>query len=271
MPADNLRQFQSALVTRLERGERLVLYGPCGSGKSTLLGKLHARIAQRGIPCAVSTMTTGLDDITRTLEQAYPYVDTVSTTRREARARLVLAADRNEGVLLLDHVTNVTTAMLGLIRRLRGGIAGVLLAIDVDEERDRRRLPGRHLGISWLPMPLASTRTLRRLFRGYTTDSKRPRITAHQERQLVRAARGRPGWIVQCARLLPQRRYWHGKTLYASVLCIDTEIALRQGDLRLVLHQEDTTPELGPTWSTRRKKLHPRCVASETAGRFPRR
>ena len=264
-----MRRFQSALVTRLERGERLVLYGPRGSGKSTLLGKLHACIARRGIPCAVSTTTTSLYDITRTLEQAYPYVDTAGKTRREARARLVLAADRNEGVLLLDHVTNVTTAMLGLLRRLRGGIAGVLLAIDVDEERDRRRLPNRHLGISWLPMPLTSTRTLRKLFRRYTTRGKRASITAHQERQIVRAARGRPGWIVECSRLMPQERYWHGQTLYASVLCVDTEIALRQGGLRLLLHQEDVTRELASATNTRKKPKR-RCVASETAGRFAR-
>jgi energy-coupling factor transporter ATP-binding protein EcfA2 len=261
-----MRQFQAALFARLQRGERVVLYGPCGSGKSTLLGKLHACIAQCGIPCALSSMTTSLGDITRTLERAYPYVDTIGTTRREARARLVLAADRDEGVLLLDHVTNVTTAMLGLLRRLRGGIAGVLLAIDVDEERERRRLPGRHLGMSWLPMPLASTRTLRRLFRRCTADGKMLHITAHQERQVVRAARGRPGWIVQCARLLPQKRYWHGETVRASVLCIDTEIALRQGNLRLLLYEEGTTPELGQTW-----RGHAPCVASETAGRFQRR
>lgn len=266
MPADHMRQFQSALLTRLERGERLVLYGPCGSGKSTLIDKLHTRIAQRGIPCAISTMTGSLDDITRTLEHAYPYVDTVGTTRRQARARLVLAADRNEGVLLLDHVTHVTTAMLGLLRRLRGGIAGVLLAIDVDEEHERRRLPGRHLGISWLPMPLASTRTLRRLFRGYTSDSKRRHITAHQERQIVRAARGRPGWIVQCARLMAQRQYWRGETLYTSVLCIDTEIALRQGNLRLLLYQEDTALESRPVSSTKRKKADSPRVARESVG-----
>jgi predicted ATPase len=266
MPADSMRQFQSALLTRLERGERLVLYGPCGSGKSTLIGKLHARIARRGIPCAVSAMTTSLDDITRSLEHAYPYVNTASMTRREARARLVLAADRNEGVLLLDHVTNVTTAMLGLLRRLRGGIAGVLLAIDVDEERDRRRLPGRHLGISWLPMPRASTRTLRGLFRRYTTGGKRPRITAHQERQILRAARGRPGWIVQCARLMAQKQYWRGEALYTSVLCIDTEIALRQGNLRLLLYQEDTALESGPVSSAKRKKANSPRVARESVG-----
>lgn len=213
-------------------------------------------------------MTTSLDDITRTLERAYPYVDTIGTTRREARARLLLAADCNEGVLLLDHVTNVTTAMLGLLRRLRGGIAGVLLAIDVDEERDRRHLPNRHLGISWLPMPLTSTRTLRKLFRRYTTGGKRA-PTLNQERQIVRAARGRPGWIIECARLIPQKRYWHGQTLYASVLCIDTEITLRQGGLRLLLHQEGVTRELGSATTTR-KQPKQRGVANATAGRFAR-
>jgi energy-coupling factor transporter ATP-binding protein EcfA2 len=239
MPA-NIERFESELLMRLRRREHLVLYGPQGSGKSALLARLHARIAQTGTPCALSSRTSSLGDITRALERAYPHVDTAAKTRRAARARLVLAADDYEGVLLLGCVWRVNNQMLGLLRRLRGGIAGVLLAMDVDVERDRQRLPGRHLGMSWLPMPLATARQLRKLFRAYCANYEIPGITADQEGQIVRAARGRPGWIVQCACLIAQSRYWRDATFYVSVLCTDTEIALRQGNLRLLPPEVDT-------------------------------
>ena len=227
------------MMARLQRGEHLVLYGPRGSGKSALLTKLHAHFAQTGIPCALSATTSCLDDITRTFAAAYPYVATGTTTRRKARARLRMAADRNEGILLLDHATDVNTAMIGFLRRLRGGIAGVLLAIDVEKECDRQRLRHRHLGTLSLPMPLATTRQLRRLFRACCMVGKVPSISPVHERQIIRAAHGRPGWIAQCARLIPQKRYWRDSILHVSVLCVDTEIALRQGQLKLLLPKDD--------------------------------
>jgi hypothetical protein len=68
---------------------------------------------------------------------------------------------------------------------------------------------------------------------------------------------------VQCARLMAQKQYWRGETLYTSVLCIDTEIALRQGNLRLLLYQKDTALESGPVSSTKRKKADSPRVARE--------
>jgi len=236
--SSGIKQFRSALITRLQRGEHIILYGPRGSGKSTLLTKLHAHFAQTGIPCALSTTTSCLDDITRTFADAYPYVDTGITTRRKTRARLRMAADRNEGILLLDHVTDVNTAMIGFLRRLRGGIAGVVLAVDVEKECDRQRLRHRHLGTLSLPMPLTTTRQLRRLFRVCGMVGKVPSISPVHERQIIRAAHGRPGWIAQCARLIPQKRYWSDNILHVSVLCVDTEIALRQGQLKLLLPKD---------------------------------
>lgn len=238
-----IRQFQSSLTTRLQRGEHVVLYGPRGSGKSTLIGELHASLAARGIPCALAPATAHLDDITRALERAYPGVDTAAISRRRARARLRLAADRHEGVLLLDHVTEVSTAMIGLLRRLRGGIAGVVLAVDIETERERARLRHRQLGTSHLPMLPMTTRTLHWLFRAHCADLDIPRIALRQEHQIIRAARGRPGWVAHCARLAAHGRYWHDGHLYVSVLCTDTEIALRQGPLRLLLPevQSDST------------------------------
>ena len=54
------------------------------------------------------------------------------------------------------------------------------------------------------------------------------------ERQILRAAQGRPGWIVQCTTLMPQSQYWHDGQLYPTLLCTATEITLRQGHLRLL-------------------------------------
>ena len=223
------RSFEADVMARLQRGEHIVLYGPRGSGKSALLAGLHARFARTGIPCGLSTATAHLDDITRAFALAYPNVVTASLPRRKARARLRMTADANEGVLLLDHVTEVSTAMIGFLRRLRGGIAGVLLTVDVEKKRDEQRLRHRHLGTSTLPMPAASPRQLRKLFRACCTEHRIMPVHPGEERAIIRAARGRPGWIVQCARLLRQKRYWRHTTLLVSVLCLDTEIVLRQG------------------------------------------
>lgn len=221
-------------MARLQRGEHLVLCGPRGSGKSTLLARLYTKFTKKGIPCALSATTLHLDDITRAFARAYPDVNTAAMTRRKARARLRMVADLHEGVLLLDHVTDISSAMFGFIRRLRGGIAGVVLAIDAEKESDWQRLRHRHLGTSTLPMPAFSTPRLRRLFRACCGENLALNVPRNQEHQILCAARGRPGWIVQCARLIAEERYWQEETLRASLLCVDTEIALRQGYLEFL-------------------------------------
>jgi predicted ATPase len=236
----DMRQFQSTLIARLQRGEHLVLYGPRGSGKTTLLARLHAHFERAGIPCALASVTACLDDITRTFEHAYPEVDTAAITRRRARSRLRLAADRRAGVLLLDHATRVSTAMLGFLRRLRGGIASALLVVDVEVERDLERVRGWHLGSFRLRMVPATPRQLHKLFRSHCAEHSMPHVAPGEERQIVRAARGRPGWIVECTRRIPRARYWRGGTLHVSTLCVDTEIALRQGELKLLASDVDS-------------------------------
>jgi hypothetical protein len=54
--------------------------------------------------------------------------------------RLHLMADRHSGVLFLDHTRDVTTAKIGFLRRLRGGMIGVPLVVDVDSEFEREHL-----------------------------------------------------------------------------------------------------------------------------------
>ena len=212
---------------RLLRGEHIVLYGPLGSGKSTLLEKVNKQIAARGIPCALWEATSGLDDITRAFAQAYPRVNT-DATRRGARSRLWLAADQRRGVLIFDHVTKVTNAMVGFLRRLRGGVTGVLLSFDIENESQRLKIRGRQIHHAFLRMPLASPQQLCTQFRRGCAGHSIPRISRPHERRIIQTARGRVGWIALCARLIANERYWTGDMLHPALLCIDTEIALRQ-------------------------------------------
>jgi hypothetical protein len=223
----------------------VVLYGPRGSGKTTLILQLHDRFSRAHVPCALCKSTASLDDITRTMEAAYPQVNTHSVSRKTARARLWDAADRRECVLLLDHVADVSTAMVGFGRRLRGGIAGVLYAVDVDVEREKQRMRRKRLALS-VRMPPASMLQLRWLLRSRCKERGFV-VGPEMERQILKTAHGRPGWIVQATTLMSQARYWHDGYLYPTLLCTDTELALRQGDLPL-LPPSDWRPESGRSW-----------------------
>jgi hypothetical protein len=223
------------LQGRLVRGEHLTLLGPRGSGKSTLLARLHSQFVVAGMPCAYSGITTSLDDITRALERAYPEVDAAEITRRAARARLWAAADQRRGILLLDHFAAVSNAMVFLLKRLHGGVAGVLTAADVEDPRDRSRIrrPSRY-GAMTVRMPSTPIRQLRRLFYALTGGFGLPPLAPSVEQKLLEAARGRPGWIVKCAELASDSRYWSEHGLLVSTLCVDAEAAVRYRALDLL-------------------------------------
>jgi hypothetical protein len=222
------------LEGRLLRGEHLSLLGPRGSGKSTLLERLHAALLAERVPCALSSVTDSLDDITRALERAYPAVDTLGISRRAARARLWTAADRRAGGLLLDHIHCASNAMVALLRRLHGGVAGVLTAVDVDRERERARARPWRYGALSVRMPATPARELRRLLHAHADRLGVPTLPAGAERALIDAARGRPGWIIECVRLAREPRYWGARGPLLSVLCLDTEALVRYRALDLL-------------------------------------
>jgi hypothetical protein len=245
-------EFAAELQDRLLRGEHLTLYGPRGSGKTTLLAKLHSRLICAQVPCAYSTVTTSLDDITRTLERAYPGVLTAEVSRRSARSRLWMAADRRSGVLLLDDFSSVSNAMVFFLKRLHGRVAGVLTCVDIDDPRERSRIrrPARY-GAMFVRMPVTPTRQLRRLLYTLTGGLGLPPLASGVEQKLLQAARGRPGWIVKCTELACESRYWCEHGLLVSALCVDTEAAVRYRALDMLRPPSTTLGRAGgdPTGS----------------------
>jgi hypothetical protein len=224
-----------------------MLFGPRGIGKTTLLSDLEVRLRSKGVPCARTSATSCLDDITRALEEAYPEVDTLAIARRSARGRLWRAADLQRGVLLLDHLTGVSNAMVGFLRRLRGGVIGVLTIVDVDVERERQRMKPWRLGalsVRMTPMPAAR---LHDLFQDRCDELDLPRLDPEIERKIVHAARGRPGWILRCAELAAHPQYWQGGQLFVTLLCTDTELALRQGPLHFLPPSLADDPDATPS------------------------
>lgn len=228
MPDQAFRALAAKLAASLRRGQHLVLWGPRGSGKTTLLNAVVQELGDAH--CALSPTTASLDDITRALEHAYSGTSTTGLTRRAARSRLWWAADAEPGCVLLDHVTRVPSAMKGWLRRLRGGVVGVLLAVDVDSPRERERLRTLKIGCMTMRIPPAAPRSLMRLLMNSWELLTALPLPTPDRRALVRAARGRPGWITACVALAADPRYWFDGRLRVHLLALDTEIGLRAVD-----------------------------------------
>jgi hypothetical protein len=224
----NVKALRQDLRRRLRRGEHMVLYGARGSGKSTLLADLEKRLIGAGVPCARAEATHSLDDITHALERAFPAANSADAPLRTAQPRTWKAADLQGGVLLLDHLTDVSNLMVNFLRRLRGGIVGVLTAVDTEVERERMSFKPWRLGALSMRMPPVSPVRLHELLKARCASLNVPLPGLHAEEQLVRAANGRPGWIVTCVELQAQGHYRQGQQLFVSELSFDTENALQR-------------------------------------------
>jgi energy-coupling factor transporter ATP-binding protein EcfA2 len=222
---------------RLRRGEHLVLYGPVGSGKSVLLNDLATQLSNAGLPCALVNLTQSLEDITGALKRTYSSVD---PTQESPPVRELDLEQIHGGVLLLDHLIDLTDSMIHFLRRCRGGILGVLAAVDTEVELESERLRPSRLGALVVRMPPFSPSSLRELLHAQCIEHDLPLADSDAEARLLAAARGRPGWIHKCIELQKKGAYRQGEQLFVSALCEDTEAALHE--IALTMLRVNHTP-----------------------------
>lgn len=217
-------RFAIALRERLLRGEQVVVQGPRGIGKTRLREALEAEYEECHVPCALASEVGALSDVTSALVDVYGESSYDGLTQRRIRARVRNVAEQRPGVLLLDHVTNVPTALRSFLRSLRGGPIGVAYFADVDTPAQHARLRGFHLGHIELAAPEISRRALRQmLVRGHIADDD-----GHAQESLVRKARGRPGFILACIELARDDHYWSEGRLLVTTLAGEAELVTRR-------------------------------------------
>jgi hypothetical protein len=86
-------------------------------------------------------------------------------------------------------------------------------------------------------IPALPSRVQRGLLVAHWPKDERPHPGPAVVRLLVRAARGRPGWIIVCAQHARKPRYWGADGLKARVLALDAELHVR--DLKRQLSRSD--------------------------------
>jgi len=223
-----LAAFAKVLLTRALRGEEVVVHGPRGVGKTSVILELRARLEEAGVSVGHSAYTRTLADVVSALSRAFPEaVRDESIPARWQRGRLRMAVEQRRAVLLLDHVETVTSPMRSFLRKLRGKALGVVFAVDVDSARDRARLNELRLTHHHLAFPRVHGNALRAVFQDRLRHAGAPAAPDEADVvEIVRAAEGRPGWVVECASRLRELRYWNGTRLRLGLLRADVAAEL---------------------------------------------
>jgi len=221
------------LVVQLEEllrgGSTVLLLGPLGIGKSAVLAAVAQRSRDHGRRCAFAPTTRHLSDVTAALAKAYPSVSDPALTQRRLRSRLRLAVEAHPGTLVLDHVAAAGTAMKGFLRSLRGTGLGVLLAADVENDRDHSASRALHLSHREVVLPPLPRSAMTAVLRSHLAGAVLPHPLQDDDRNgLLQLARGNPGRLLSLAQLLTDERYWRdGRVLRGALNGAALDLVLR--------------------------------------------
>jgi hypothetical protein len=104
---------------------------------------------------------------------------------------------------------------------------GVLLIASVDCERERGRIRAWHAGES-VRMPATPRHRLRKMLTAVHADHELGQLEDRHVRRLLNSARGRVGWMTECALRARMPGYWTGGSLRCAALSMDTEMQIRE-------------------------------------------
>ena len=188
-----------ALIEGIHGRHATLLYGPLGAGKTAVLRALADRLRGEGHPCAFAARTSSRTDV------------------KAALATIPATEDRPPAVLL-DGVVAATAPMRTFLRWLQGRGSGIVIAVDVANQRDHQRARRMRLAYRELELPPLEARIIRELIGGL--------VPAGLVEDLVSIARGLPGRAHLAARLAAEPRYWSKGALMRSVLETDVDLNL---------------------------------------------
>jgi hypothetical protein len=223
------RALVRTILALAREGQRMLVHGPVGIGKSTVLHEVQQRALNSGIPCGTSNHTRSLADVVGALSRAFPDAQVTGRTRRQVRCQLRAAAERQRGIILLDHLTAAGTPLKGLIHHLQWTGIGVVYSVDVETPRDLDR--ARAFGLTTREIavpPLASRHQRTLLDREMRREPLAHELSERDMSALIRIARGRPGWMVWCCERLRSPAYWNSGHLLVDALHADLSIGIAQ-------------------------------------------
>lgn len=218
-----LVQLEEAAIN----GETVLLYGPLGIGKTSVLAELRRRLVKHGLPCGFAPDSRHLGEVTAALVSAYPSIDAQAFSQKRLRSRLRLTVENKPGVLLLDRFETAGTAMKSFLRSLRRTRTAVVLATDVENERDHaltRAQNMTHIEVEVPPLPRSAMAALMDDLLG-STELPHP-LHSEDRKSLLRLAQGNPGRLVTFVGLLSSSRFWRGDRTRAASIGIE-EISRR--------------------------------------------
>jgi len=224
------RTIVKALTELMLKGQTVLLYGPMGIGKTAIMEAVGRSVKKQNRPCGFARRTRSLSEMTEALLAAYPNAQRDGRTQRQIRGDLSDAIENQPGVLLLDHLHDVSTQFKGYLRSLRGTGLGVLLAADVEVPRDHARFRSMHLAYREMEVPPLPSRYMHRVLMNSLSEQSLPNSLKDADCfALVKVAHGRPGWIPMICELLQRTDYWsRGHVRVASMrISVMTEITKR--------------------------------------------
>lgn len=212
------------LMSHVESGHTVLLYGPYGIGKTAILLQVRERLRKSREPCAFASRTQTLADVTRALADVYA---APCGSARALRSRLQLAIEAHPGALLLDDVKSAGAALKGFLRRLDGTGLGVVLAANAENDRDHAALRAMRLAYREVRVPGLASRHMRRILELSVAEFTPAAISPHDSSALLEIAAGRPGILRFLVSRLSDVRFWNGAALRLEML--RSEAAIETG------------------------------------------